>query len=183
MDTCSVRGDTVSQTNVLSFARINVVYLPELGGQLPPLTPRPVRLCHTLSDIVNYTDKRGGYLPRLMPHSRCLFMGHKTVLSNEKPHFYPRGEIWHKINNLRLHRVQFADPILVLNPFFLKNLTHLITLIRLNRTPSSRFFREPYTLVTLFPGKLTPVRVEWPLTTKPTRTVRTRRRADNACVS
>ena len=40
MDTCSVRGDTVSQTNVLSFARINVIYLPELGGQLPPpLTP------------------------------------------------------------------------------------------------------------------------------------------------
>ena len=36
MDTCSVRGDTVSQTNVLSFARINVVYLPELGGQLTP---------------------------------------------------------------------------------------------------------------------------------------------------
>ena len=30
---------------VLSFARINVMYLPELGGQLPPLTPRPVRLC------------------------------------------------------------------------------------------------------------------------------------------
>ena len=36
-------GDTVSQTNVLSFARINVVAariggsnLPELGGQLPP---------------------------------------------------------------------------------------------------------------------------------------------------
>ena len=29
-------------------------------------------------------------------------MGHKTVLSNEKPHFYPRGEIWHKINNLML---------------------------------------------------------------------------------
>ena len=29
MDTCSVRGDTVSQTNVLSFARINVIYLPE----------------------------------------------------------------------------------------------------------------------------------------------------------
>ena len=27
---------TVSQTNVLSFARINVIYLPELGGQLPP---------------------------------------------------------------------------------------------------------------------------------------------------
>ena len=46
MDTCCVRGDTVSQTNVLSFARINVIYLPELGGQLPPLTPRPVRLCH-----------------------------------------------------------------------------------------------------------------------------------------
>ena len=45
MDTCSVRGDTVSQTNVLSFARINVIYLPELGGQLPPLTPRLVRLC------------------------------------------------------------------------------------------------------------------------------------------
>ena len=44
MDTCSVRGDTVSQTNVLSFARINVEYLPELGGQLPPPTPRPVRL-------------------------------------------------------------------------------------------------------------------------------------------
>ena len=36
MDTWSVRGDTVSQTNVLSFARINVVYLPELGGDLPP---------------------------------------------------------------------------------------------------------------------------------------------------
>ena len=43
--TCSVRGDTVSQTNVLSLARINVIYLPELGGQLPPLNPRPVRLC------------------------------------------------------------------------------------------------------------------------------------------
>ena len=39
MDTCSVRGDPVSQTNVLSFARINVVYLPELGGQLPPPDP------------------------------------------------------------------------------------------------------------------------------------------------
>ena len=49
MDTCSVRGDTVSQTNVLSFARINVVYLPGLGGQLPPLTPRPVRLCICLT--------------------------------------------------------------------------------------------------------------------------------------
>ena len=52
MDTCSVRGDTVSQTNVLSFARIKVVYLPELGGQLPSpsLTPRLERLwvgCHT----------------------------------------------------------------------------------------------------------------------------------------
>ncbi len=46
MDTCSVLGDTVSQTIVLSFARINVIYLPELGGQLPPLTPRLIRLWH-----------------------------------------------------------------------------------------------------------------------------------------
>ncbi len=29
---------------MLSFARINVIDLPELGGQLPPLTPRLVRL-------------------------------------------------------------------------------------------------------------------------------------------
>ena len=41
-------GDTVSQTNVLSFARINVVSARiggggvRVGGQL---TPRPVRLC------------------------------------------------------------------------------------------------------------------------------------------
>ena len=51
MDSCSVRGDTVSQTNVLSFARINVIYLPELGGQLPPpdppsRTPMGARLMH-----------------------------------------------------------------------------------------------------------------------------------------
>ena len=45
MDTCSVWCDTVSQTNVLSFARITVIHLPELGGQLTPLTPLPVRLC------------------------------------------------------------------------------------------------------------------------------------------
>ena len=51
MDTCSVRGDTVSQTNVLSFARINVIYPPELGGLLPPLTPRPVRLCMERPDV------------------------------------------------------------------------------------------------------------------------------------
>ena len=43
MDTCSVRGDTVSQTNVLSFARINVIYLLELGGQLPPPPDPPSR--------------------------------------------------------------------------------------------------------------------------------------------
>ena len=36
---CSERGDTVGQTNVLSFARIIVVYLPELGGQLPSPDP------------------------------------------------------------------------------------------------------------------------------------------------
>ena len=56
MDTCSVRGDTVSQTNVLSFARINVMYLPELGGQL---TPRPVRLCaqEINTDVTTHTVK------------------------------------------------------------------------------------------------------------------------------
>ena len=52
MDTCSVRGDTVSQTNVLSFARINVVYLPELGGQLPPLTPVPYAYVHLVWHMV-----------------------------------------------------------------------------------------------------------------------------------
>ena len=41
MDTCSFQGDTVSQTYVLCFARINVIYLPELGGQLPPPPPDP----------------------------------------------------------------------------------------------------------------------------------------------
>ena len=39
MDRLFLSGDTVSQTNVLSFARINVVYLPELGGQLLPWPP------------------------------------------------------------------------------------------------------------------------------------------------
>ena len=34
-------GDTVSQTNVLSFARLNVVPAQILGGQLRPLTPIP----------------------------------------------------------------------------------------------------------------------------------------------
>ena len=38
-------GDTPSQTNVLCFARINVVSARILGGQLPTLTPRLVRLC------------------------------------------------------------------------------------------------------------------------------------------
>ena len=58
MDTCSVRGETVSQTIVLSFARINVIYLPELGGQLPPpdpppsRTPMPVTLSVTLSKVL-----------------------------------------------------------------------------------------------------------------------------------
>ncbi len=66
MDTCSVRGDTVSQTNVLSFARINVMYLPELGGQLPPLTPRPVRLC---SPVPMFP---GTYVPRTyVPQYLC----------------------------------------------------------------------------------------------------------------
>ena len=39
-------GDSVSQTHVLYFARINVVSARILGGQLPPsllTTPRPVR--------------------------------------------------------------------------------------------------------------------------------------------
>ena len=51
MDTCSVRGDTVSQTNVLSFARINVIYLPELGGQLPPPDP-PSRKPMSMSIVI-----------------------------------------------------------------------------------------------------------------------------------
>ena len=50
MDTCSVRGDTVSQTIVLSFARINVIYLPELGGQLPPPDP-PSRTPMAMGDV------------------------------------------------------------------------------------------------------------------------------------
>ena len=46
MDTCSVRGDTVSQTNVLSFARICVVFCPNkchvsarIGGSTAPPDP------------------------------------------------------------------------------------------------------------------------------------------------
>ena len=45
------RSVTVSQTNVLSFARINVVSARILGGvncTPPPVTPRPVRLCTPL---------------------------------------------------------------------------------------------------------------------------------------
>ena len=56
MDTCSVRGDTVSQTNVLSFARINVVYLPELGGQLPPPPWPPVPYAYECSISVRATS-------------------------------------------------------------------------------------------------------------------------------
>ena len=48
MDTCSVRGDTVSQTIVFSFARINVIYLPELGGSTAPPDP-PSRTPMTMS--------------------------------------------------------------------------------------------------------------------------------------
>ena len=53
MDTCSVRGDTVSQTNVLSFARINVVYLPELGGGVncPPDPPSRTPMSTCLLDL------------------------------------------------------------------------------------------------------------------------------------
>ena len=53
---------------VLSFARINVMYLPELGGQLPSLTPRPVRLwvdSHTSNDNsqkVGLADKGDGMM-------------------------------------------------------------------------------------------------------------------------
>ena len=56
---------------VLSFSRINVMYLPELGGQLPPLTPRPVRLWpagylmiivdETHQEEENDTDRRDGH--------------------------------------------------------------------------------------------------------------------------
>ena len=47
MDTCSVRGDTVSQTNVLSFARINVIYLPpNWGVNCPPWPPVPYAYVH-----------------------------------------------------------------------------------------------------------------------------------------
>ena len=38
-------GLMVSQTNVVSFARINIVSARILGGQLPPDPPHPVRPC------------------------------------------------------------------------------------------------------------------------------------------
>ena len=53
MDTCSVWGDTVSQTNVLSFARINVVYLPELG-----VNPRPVSYAYADTHTHMHTHAR-----------------------------------------------------------------------------------------------------------------------------
>ena len=57
-------GDTVSQTNVLIFARINMSYLPELGGQLPPPDPpsrtpmrvfsrQPIAACVMLTRLHN----------------------------------------------------------------------------------------------------------------------------------
>ena len=58
MDTCSVRGDTVSQTNVLSFARICVVFCPNkchvsarIGGSTAPPDP-PSRTPMYKSDVI-----------------------------------------------------------------------------------------------------------------------------------
>ena len=73
MDTCSVRGDTVSQTNVLYFARINVVYLPELGGQL---TPRLVRLC------LSYISSTSHCLMEMCP---VLHQLHFSVFDGDVP--------------------------------------------------------------------------------------------------
>ena len=62
MDTCSVRGDTVSQTNVLSFARICVVFCPNkchvsarIGGSTAPPDP-PSRTPMATTDVPNRTD-------------------------------------------------------------------------------------------------------------------------------
>ena len=42
-------GDTVSQTNVLSFARINVVYLTNFGGKIYFGMAEPNNNCHAFN--------------------------------------------------------------------------------------------------------------------------------------
>ena len=114
MDTCSVRGDTVSQTNVLSFARINVIYLPELGGQLPPLTPRLVRLC-CCAFVCNNASPRHKHWPAGPVHfsDRRASSG-QYILSFTGPYGPPRYMSGHQIsnsagpNNDKSHYVLFA---------------------------------------------------------------------------